>query len=162
MQGARDIRPYCLNTKVADNPAAQSAALMALALQDGKNINDTFVFNSELESLGKWYRQLLGESIGKEHNLRGEQVHSGITPTVSVGSTDLHSVGQLYLGGPKDKLTTFVYSSKHNNALTVPSNRIFPSIAPMIDGKTTTDIMQAILGGTKIAYNKNQLPFIEI
>ncbi|MFK5284205.1 hypothetical protein ACI3PL_31965, partial [Lacticaseibacillus paracasei] len=63
-------------------------------------MHDTFVFNPELESLGKWYRQLLGESIGKEVAGAGDTGRVGIVPTVSVGSTDLHSVGQLYLGGP--------------------------------------------------------------
>lgn len=161
-QGARDIRPYCISENTEDNPAAQSAALMALAQKQGKTINDTFVFNSELESLGKWYRQLLGESIGKEHDIDGNQVHVGITPSVSVGSTDLHSVGQLYLGGPKDKLTTFVYSTDDTDTLVIPDTRVFPSVVTMIDEKTTDDIVTAILGGVKIAYNKNQLPFMEV
>lgn len=161
-QGARDIRAYCLNTDIAHNPAWQSAALLAFALRDGKTINDSFVFNSELESLGKWYRQLLGESIGKEYTRSGTQVRIGITPTVSVGSTDLHSVGQLYLGGPKDKLTTFMYAAPADNALVVPSARMFPGTVSIIEGKSTTDIMSAILGGVKIAYNKQQLPFMEI
>jgi glucose-6-phosphate isomerase len=162
IQGAKDIRPDCLNTQMDNNPALQSAALMAYAVADGKIINDTFLFNSELESLGKWYRQLLGESIGKEYNRAGEQVHVGITPTVSIGSTDLHSVGQLYLAGPKDKLTTFVYSNQLKQALTVPVDRVFPNTVSMIDGKTSADIMAAIFGGVKIAYNKNQLPFMEV
>lgn len=161
-QGAQDIRAYCLNSDIAHNPAWQSAALLAFGLQNGKTINDTFVFNSELESLGKWYRQLLGESIGKEYSRTGEPVHVGITPTVSVGSTDLHSVGQLYLGGPKDKLTTFMYAAPADNALVVPSARMFPGTVSIIEGKSTTDIMSAILGGVKIAYNKQQLPFMEI
>jgi len=162
LQGARDIRAYCLQTDIEHNPAWQSAALMAFSYRHGQSINNTFVFNSELESLGKWYRQLLGESIGKEHDQAGNQVHTGITPTVSVGSTDLHSVGQLYLGGPKDKLTTFVYSADQVGAVPVPRNRIFKDTVSMIDGKTTGDIMDAILGGVKIAYNKAQLPFMEV
>lgn len=162
LQGAQDIRAYCLNTEIEHNPAWQSAALMSFAHRHGTSINDTFVFNSELESLGKWYRQLLGESIGKEHDRDCNQVHTGITPTVSVGSTDLHSVGQLYLGGPKDKLTTFVYSTDYSNAVSVPSTRVFADTVAMINGKSTADIMSAILGGVKIAYNKAELPFMEV
>lgn len=160
--GARDIRSYCLNEDLMHNPAAQSAAVMAYQYKNGKTINDTFVFNNELESLGKWYRQLLGESIGKEHNKDGEQVFTGITPSVSVGSTDLHSVGQLYLGGPKDKLTTFVYSMTKTESLQVPPERTFPSVVTMINGKSTKDIMGAILEGVKIAYTKQQLPFMSV
>lgn len=161
-QGAQDIRAYCLNTDIAHNPAWQSAALLSFAHARGKTIHDTFVFNSELESLGKWYRQLLGESVGKEHDRAGNQVHTGITPTVSIGSTDLHSVGQLYLGGPKDKLTTFVYAIRPGDALPIPHPRVFPATVSMIDKKSTADIMSAILGGVKIAYNKASLPFMEV
>lgn len=63
-------------------------------------ILDFFIFNSELEDLGKWCRQLIAESI------------SILTPTVSIGPTDLHSMLELYLGGPKDRFTVFVKSSK--------------------------------------------------
>lgn len=160
--GARDTLAYCLSEDLQHNPAAQGATVMAIQYHAGKTINDTFVFNSELESLGKWYRQLLGESIGKEHDRDGNQVFTGITPSVSVGSTDLHSVGQLYLGGPKDKLTTFVYSTDDTAALPVPTERSFPSIVSMINGKSTADIMAAILEGVKIAYNKQALPFMSV
>lgn len=160
--GARDIRSYCLNEDMNHNPAAQSAAVIADQYGQGKIIHDMFVFHSELESLGKWYRQLMGESIGKEYNLAGEQVFTGITPTVSVGSTDLHSVGQLYLGGPKDKLTTFLNSKATHDDLTVPKKRIFPSVVSMIDGQTTAQIMEAILGGVKLAYNKRDVPFMSV
>lgn len=73
----------------------------------GKNILDFFFFNSELESLGKWARQLVAESLGKE-NVDGEKV--GILPTVSIGPTDLHSMLQLALGGPQNRFTIFVRS----------------------------------------------------
>ena len=64
----------------------------------GFTILDFFIFNAELEDLGKWCRQLFGESIAI------------ITPTVSIGPTDLHSMLELYLGGPKTRFTIFVRS----------------------------------------------------
>ncbi len=162
LRGAQDIRPYCLNIDVEHNPAAQSAAILSHFVQNGKSINDNFIFNSELESLGKWYRQLMGESVGKEHDTSGDVVHAGLTPTISIGSTDLHSVGQLYLGGPRDKITTFIYSTDTGDSIPVPDDRVFPSVVEMINKKDTDDIMDAILGGVKIAYNKNKLPYMEI
>jgi glucose-6-phosphate isomerase len=156
--GANDMLNRCLGD---DNIAAQSAAVLALQQEHGYHINDNFFFHPELESVGKWYRQLMGESVGKEQSLDGATVHAGITPTVSLGSTDLHSVGQLYLGGPKDKLTTFV-SSSQSAAIKVPGERVFPELIPMIDGKSATDIMVAILEGVKIAYQKADLPFMEV
>jgi len=62
------------------------------------NVLDFFIFNSELEDLGKWCRQLIAESL------------SLITPTVSIGPTDLHSMLELYLGGPRNRFTIFIQS----------------------------------------------------
>lgn len=75
----------------------------------GFDILDFFFFNSELEDLGKWARQLIAESLGKT-NKHGKKV--GIVPVVSIGPTDLHSELQLILGGPKNRFTLFVRSLK--------------------------------------------------
>lgn len=159
-KGAATMRDSCLTEN--NNIAAHSAALLAAQQQTGKTINDNFFFHIELESLGKWYRQLMGESVGKAQSLSGEEVHIGITPTVSLGSTDLHSVGQLYLGGPKDKFTTFVYTN-HAIDIGVPRDgRVFPELLPMIAGKSAREILKAILDGVKIAYQKAGLPYMEI
>jgi glucose-6-phosphate isomerase len=160
-QGAAQMLDSCLGDG-GQNIAAESAQTLAAHLQKGYTINDNFFFHPELESLGKWYRQLMGESVGKAQSLTGETVHTGITPTVSLGSTDLHSVGQLYLGGPKDKLTTFVSAPNKNVHVPVPENRIFPDLVPVINGKTAEDIMQAILNGVQIAYQKANLPYMHV
>lgn len=157
-QGALAAREESLTT---DSPAAKSAALLEHYRREGKTINDNFMFHSELESLGKWYRQLMGESVGKKDSLDGELVHAGITPTVSLGSTDLHSVGQLYLGGPKDKFTTFVRSGE-SAVVRVPEERIFPDVNPMVSGRGAAEIMEAILEGVQIAYKKANLPYAEV
>jgi len=157
-QGASRLLDQCFTAR---NIAASSAAILATQLERGAVINDNFFFHPELESAGKWYRQLMGESVGKEKSLDGEIVHTGITPTVSLGSTDLHSVGQLYLGGPKDKLTTFVSAGKPEG-VAVPAQRLLPELTPMINGKTAADVMAAILEGVKIAYQKAGLPYMEV
>lgn len=157
-RGASDMLDRVLGD---DNIAARSAAVLALSRERGCVINDNFFFHPELESVGKWYRQLMGESVGKEQSLSGETVHAGITPTVSLGSTDLHSVGQLYLGGPKDKLTTFVSSTK-TASMNVPTERVFSDLVPMITGKPASTIMAAILEGVEIAYQKAGLPYMEV
>lgn len=157
-RGAAAMRDQCLAN---NSVAARSAQLLATQKQQGKTINDNFFFEPQLESLGKWYRQLMGESIGKAQSLDGQEVHQGITPTVSLGSTDLHSVGQLYLGGPTDKFTTFVSSAQQLEVI-VPEQRILPELIPAITGKSAHDIMSAILQGVQIAYQKAEIPFMEI
>ncbi len=161
LEGAAAMREQCLNPDPLTNSAVISAAILFLHGTQGKNINDTFIYVPQLESLGKWYRQLMGESIGKEHDLQGNIVRTGITPTVSIGSTDLHSVAQLYLGGPKDKITTFVSVENSKYDTIVPSALQFPLVEG-ISGKPIHNIMNAILEGVKTAYQKQQLPFIEI
>lgn len=160
-KGATDMRKICTSHNILQNPALISATSIYLQSQQGKTIHDTFIFLPQLESLGKWYRQLMGESIGKEHNNIGKTVHAGITPTVSIGSTDLHSVGQLYLGGPKDKMTTFVYSNTYTTKTTLPQNMIFP-LVPLIGGKSSAQLMKAIRQGVQISYTKQNLPYISI
>ena len=120
-----------------------------------------FFFNPELESLGKWARQLYGESLGKEHDKRGKLVREGITPIVTIGSADLHSMAQLYLGGPKDKFTLFMHV-KEASHLRVPSSVIFKRVIEGINGKGPDELMDAIYTGVKAAYAKHKLPTAEV
>jgi len=161
LEGARKKRQECLQENISQNPAARGAIALYLHNKRGKTIHDTFVFAPELESLGKWYRQLLGESVGKEKDKDGNIVHAGLTPSVSVGSTDLHSVGQLYLGGPKDKVTTFVWAKNPPAYERAVSGAWTDGIVSDVSGKGAVDIMTAIREGVQIAYEKHELPFMD-
>ena len=139
-----------------NNIAMEGALDLFHNYENNKKINDIFLFNNDLESLGKWYRQLMGESIGKKYTKTKKQAHIGITPTVSIGSTDLHSVGQLYMGGPKDKFTTFISLEKQTKVI-IPKNE--DAILKNIQGLSFKRILQAIMQGTMTAYKKNKLPY---
>lgn len=152
-KGAIDARSRSLTTEVMENDAAISATILYLHYRNGKNINDNFFFAPQLESIGKWYRQLMGESCGKDGK--------GITPTVSIGSTDLHSVGQLYLGGPKDKTFTFVSTASIKEEAKVPEKLEFP-LVEHLENKRASTIMSAIKEGVKYAYDKQEQPFMEL
>ena len=69
---------------------------------NSKKINNSVILNydSDLNDLGYWYQQLVAESLGKKGK--------GITPIPSFGPKDHHSLLQLYLDGPRDKLFTFL------------------------------------------------------
>lgn len=145
--GAANMQDICgKRSSSEENPAMLSASILYLSALQDKKINDNFIFLPQLESLGKWYRQLMGESIGKEGK--------GMTPTVSMGSVDLHSVAQLYLDGPNNKITTFITGTKAWEDTHVPQHLEY-NIVPSIAGKSIHSIMDAIVGGTLIAY-KNQ------
>jgi glucose-6-phosphate isomerase len=162
LNGAKKMRSRCLQEDVKENPAAVAAICSYLHFKENKNIHDLFLFSDDLESIGKWYRQLLAESVGKEHDLSNNQVFTGITPTYSIGSTDLHSVAQLYLGGPFDKVTTFVQVKNNKHAVVLPNYEWYDRLVNGIQERPMQDIMTAIYQGVKTAFVKGNRPFMEI
>jgi glucose-6-phosphate isomerase len=162
LNGARQMVPQCLDSAVMRNPAAISALIKYVYYQQCVHINDMFVFALNLQSMGLWYRQLMGESVGKELNRSNQRVEVGITPTVSVGSIDLHSVGQLYLGGPRDKFATFITVLQRKHSVTIPNMPEFEPFVAKIQGKKASVIMDGILSGVQAAYRTHQRPFCTI
>jgi glucose-6-phosphate isomerase len=71
-------------------------------------------------------------------------------------------VGQLYLGGPRDKFTTFISAEKTAGDVTISENPLMPGLVEGIYGKKASEIMAAILGGVKAAYSNQKLPFMEV
>lgn len=159
--GAKEIRKSCLNSSIEKNPAMKSAVTIFEQNKLNKNIFNTFIFSSQFESIGKWYRQLLGESIGKEFDLKGNKVNVGITPTVAIGSTDLHSLSQLYLGGPNDKLHCFI-KIKNPKLIKLGNDNKLNEIVAGIQKKQFSNIIDAIYTGTTTAFEKKKIPFYEI
>lgn len=158
VSGAKQGLGDSFEKDIFKNPAIMSALSLYIHYKKGLIIHDLFLFSTDLESVGKWYRQLMGESIGKEKDIYGKKVMVGITPTVSLGSIDLHSVAQLYLGGPRDKMTTFITVKKMNTLISVPKDSSKNDFT-YLQGKTFKTIMKAIVDGTKKAYQKNKRPF---
>lgn len=100
LRGAKQMVNLCQNMHIA-------AKVSGHATMD---IIDTFVFHPDYETLGKWNRQLIAESLGKKGK--------GYLPTVSVGTVDLHSMLQYYLDGKLHVLTQFVRTpDSHHDTL---------------------------------------------
>lgn len=159
-RGAQLMRYDCLRPSVG-NPAAVSAAILYYQATQGLTISDTFFFHPALEPLGKWYRQLVAESLGKTTRVRGRERRVGLTPTVSIGTTDLHSVAQLYLGGPRDKFTTFVSVDDYGQDLSVPAKPLLADISGLRRAPLA-GIISAIKTGVTVAYRHEKLPFMEV
>lgn len=153
-KGASTMLKLCLVPDAKKNPALQSAVAMYAAIKKRKVAHNVFVFNPDLEGAGKWYRQLVGESLGKKGK--------GMLPLVSVGSTDLHSVGQLYLGGPKNIFTTFVSVASSGDLHIPPVDIGFDGIVPELNNVSMRELLDAIYKGTKGAYQKRNVPFVEV
>ena len=160
--GAKAVRDtFLLAENVLENKSLVSAVLQKLWQEKGYTIHNSFFFNPELEMVGKWYRQLAGESLGKSHDRQGSLVNAGITPIVSIGSTDLHSMVQLYFGGPRDKFTSFVYAPNAESPQ-VSSNGLFSGLVIGIEGRSADAILQAIYEAVKVSYRQHKLPYMEV
>ena len=157
-EGAQEITPECV-AQTQNNPAFIFASTLAVQYAAGIRIHDLFIFCAAIKGLGKWQRQLLAESLGKP-GPQGKPL--GITPTVSIGSTDLHSVGQLYLGGPRARVTTFVWVDDPGAVVQVPDMPEFNKLVPHLQKKSLHTIMEAIFNGTQKAYEQGKCPFMTI
>jgi glucose-6-phosphate isomerase len=158
LEGALDAREKNTSEDIRYNPAAISALLLYLHHKKGYVVNNNFFFNPELESVGKWYRQLMGESIGKKGK--------GIVPMVSIGSNDHHSMLQLYLGGTTTIYTSFYWVEKNTVIpdldLKIPHQVELGDLTKQLEDKKPQDVLRAIYKATKISYKKNNLPYSEI
>ena len=152
--GAREMNERCLSTTSKDNPAAESAGFLSYWYKQGLKIHDLFYFGPELRSLGFWSRQILAESIGKDG--------IGITPTVSIGSTDLHSTAQLHLGGGGGMTVLFVDRERVDESLRVPRERLFPDLVPYLSGKSLSELMQVLRDAAVSAYAAKKVPLIGV
>jgi len=103
----------------------------------------------------------MGESIGKEFDLDGKEVRAGMIPMVSVGSTDLHSMAQLYLGGPKTIFHNFIHAHTDTETV-VPADRLLPGLVSDVDKVSNDKLMHAIMQGTQAAFVKQEIPYIDI
>jgi glucose-6-phosphate isomerase len=156
------MHKLCLEEKdPSKNPAVISAAITHYYAKKKVNISNTFVFGKNLEFLGRWYRQLLAESLGKELDLDGKKVNRGITPIVSLGTEDLHSMEQLCIAGPYDKITTFVYPEKQLYSLSVPLVSS-TGLAKYMEGYELNNMMHFIVDGVREAFTSKKRPFISV
>ncbi len=138
--------------------AGELAAYVYLQYERGLHMHDMFTFVPALYACGQWWRQLVGESLGKERVGR-EPV--GITPTVSLGTNDLHSVAQLYLAGPDERFTIFISCEQQGADVAIPQN-IFSELARLEKGISVARVHDAIFGGVCAAYEQKKRAFMTI
>ena len=109
LKGAAMVEEACRSKEIGENPALLVAALKYIAMKDyGISTEIIMPYGDKLRSLGWWYAQLLGESLGKKYDLGNHEVFNGRTPVASVGTTDMHSLTQEHQQGKKNKLVQFI------------------------------------------------------
>lgn len=127
----------------------------------GNHIFDLFFFNTRFESLGKWHRQLIAESLGKDATVEGVKQITGFTPTVSIGTTDLHSVLQLNLAGPKERVTQFAFSEGDSKEA-IGDAESFDLLPESITDKKPEEVTEVILESVQASYAENNLSFFTV
>ena len=132
VRGAKIVMHEIQNTKQAqDCPLFQDIVMMNQFFSNGKIDQHVVMSYSDfLGDYGKWFAQILAESLGKTADF-------GITPINATGSVDQHSLLQLFLGGPRNKLFTII--TQKENAETP---KIY-STMQKLNSKTIHDVMLA-------------------
>ena len=155
VQGAREMEKICgLGTSFEDNPAAQYAAVRNELYQNGKKIEILVNFNPKLHYVSEWWKQLYGESEGKE-NL-------GIFPASVDFTTDLHSMGQWIQEGERTIFETVISVREPNHT------KIFPHSEENLDGlnflagKRVDEVNKMAELGTMIAHVDGGVPNLKI
>lgn len=156
LAGARAITT---ESQLSAHALYEQAALIATSYEAGLHIHDTFVMSPHLTAYGCWYRQLMGESLGKIDTSTKPYRRVGITPTVSTATQDFHSVLQLYLAGPCVRTTSFITTScSHaHTEKTIPITP-FSAIPSLIPEKTVLDIHIALTRAVIATYQALELP----
>ena len=109
LAGAASMDRRCRNGSLRDNPAGVIATLLHHAdVEQGRSIHVLMPYADRLYSFAMWFQQLWAESLGKMHGLDGSYRPSGPTPLAALGVTDQHSLLQLLMEGPQDKVVLFI------------------------------------------------------
>ncbi len=134
---------------------AENAARLALYHELKYPHYNFFAFESRLEKLGHWYRQLFAESLGKEKDQTGKLIKNAMVPTIST-PTELHSVGQLYLSATVNNFTDFVTFDDEVVDIKLSSKN---KLASSLGGLTLQEVATALYGGVMAAYQERGLPY---
>ena len=152
VEGARTMEALFSNpdTPFAENPAAVYAATRNALYQDGKKIEILVNFQPKLHYVSEWWKQLYGESEGKENK--------GIFPASVDFSTDLHSMGQWIQEGERTIFETVISVEKPNHKLEVPSDEANLDGLNFLAGKRVDEVNKMAELGTQLAHVDGGVP----
>ena len=134
----------------AENPAAIYAATRNELYKNGKKIEILVNYNPKLHYVSEWWKQLYGESEGKENK--------GIFPAAVDFSTDLHSMGQWIQEGERTIYETVISVEKTQHSLQVPSDEGLNFLA----GKHVDEVNKMAELGTQLAHVDGGVPNMRI
>ena len=154
LKGAAEEREALL-VKSADNAAVQYAAMRNLLYHEqDKKVEILVTFNPKLQYLGEWWKQLYGESEGKEGR--------GIFPASVVCTTDLHSMGQFIQEGDRVMFETTVTVRNAAREVVIGSDAQNLDQLNYLAGQRVEHCNQMAQLGTKLAHIDGGVPQMEV
>ena len=154
LQGARDMRRRCLDCDTLDNPALMYAAVRNALYRKGVKVEMLVSCQPNLRYLAEWWKQLYGESEGKEGR--------GLLPHSLTITTDLHSMGQYVQQGERLMMETFIRVAQPCATVPVPVDERNLDGINYLTCKTLTQINDCAADGTVAAHVEGGVPVLQI
>lgn len=155
VKGGADMEKTCLQTaSLKENPAALYAATRNALYRKGKKIEILVNYHSKLHYVSEWWKQLYGESEGKEGK--------GIYPASVDNSSDLHSMGQYIQEGERTLFETVISIAESDHKVHVPSDEKDLDGLNYIAGKRIDEVNKMAELGTTLAHIDGGVPNMRI
>ena len=155
LAGARDMRNLCINDNTLEgNPALMYAAVRNTLYRKGLKVEMLVSCQPNLRYLAEWWKQLYGESEGKEHK--------GLLPHSLSITTDLHSMGQYMQQGERLMMETMIRVRKPNATVSIPTDDKNLDGINYLTNKSLTEINNCASEGTIKAHVDGGVPVVEI
>ena len=149
MGGAADMRKLC-RTDDFSNPAWQYAAVRNELYRKGKKVEMLACFEPSFRFMAEWWKQLYGESEGKDQK--------GIFPASVDFTADLHSMGQYIQQGERLMMETVVRFAPDDEQMVVPHDDVNGDGLNFLAGKTLHEINTQAMDGTLLAHVEGGVP----
>ena len=150
MQGAADAREKYSNPSIKENECYQYAAMRNALYNKGKNIEVLVNYEPALHYFNEWWKQLYGESEGKDQK--------GIFPAAVDFSTDLHSMGQFIQDGSRTMFETVLNVENPLKEIIIEEAEVDTDGLNFLAGKTIDFVNKQAFKGTLLAHNDGGVP----
>lgn len=155
VKGAQDMeKATAIDVPYTENPSAQYAAVRNALYAEGKKIEILVNYQPKLHYMNEWWKQLYGESEGKDGK--------GIFPAAVDFTTDLHSMGQWIQEGERTIFETVISVAEPNTKLEVPSDEENLDGLNFLAGKRIDEVNKMAELGTQLAHVDGGVPNMRI
>lgn len=154
LKGAGDGCIQYQNRNLTDNPCYQYALVRNLLLKEGKNVELLVNYEPSLSFISEWWKQLYGESEGKDGK--------GIYPSSAQFTTDLHSMGQYVQGGQRFLFETVLNIQKTENDVEIMEDELNLDNLNYLAGKKMDWVNKKAFEGTLLAHVDGEVPNVII